>query len=611
MSGTRAAQVTIDQLTYDYPLYAEGALKILTKRGAIEPLVMNHSQHVVQAAIDAQEAAGKPVRILELKARQTGLSTDAEGRIFHRCHLRPNRRAIIVAHVEESAKAIFDITRIYYENLPEGLQLPKRYFTRRNMQFAGTNSSLRVAMANKAGGRGLMAQYLHLSECAFYPNFKQVIAAVQQGVPGEPDSMVIGESTPNGHNDFYDWWQDTKAGRNDFTGIFIPWYDEPKYRRPVPSKGLGKLDEDEQELVHLYKLDDQQLQWRRWCIANNCRNDPEIFLQEYPSDDRSCFLASGRPAFDRRGTQVYLIMSGLEVDHLNNQQRAEAPPLMDLEWDAEKKAPRFIESTRPNSGHGCRLYRPPKERVKYMIGMDIAEGVRGGDRSAIAVLNRMTLDYEFFWYGWVPPEQLAVYGYWMWLWYNRCDEAVVPEFNNHGYTTITRLEDLGCTGLWHRPDSLEKTAPKTTDRVGYYTSTKTRDPLFNGMREYVRNAAIPERRHLSGRIEDPECVREMLTCVYENGRIDHLPNAHDDVVAAAAFALFGHRGLADAPLAPLPTSEMTEALALAERRRGAGAKLQVAEMLMAGVTAEELEQYDERMENERRARARREGGRSG
>jgi len=602
------SKVTVDELRGNYPLYAEGALKIQTKAGEILPLRLNHSQLAVEAAVKKQEAAGQPVRILELKARQTGLSTDAEARIFHRCHLRQNRRAIIVAHIEDSAKEIFEMTRTYYENLPEGLQLPRRIFNRRNIRFAGTNSSLRVAIANKSGGRGLTAQYLHLSEVAFYPKLKEVIAAVQQGVPALPDSMVIAESTPNGHNEFYEWWQDAKAGRNDFTPIFIPWYSEPTYRRRPPRAGLQHLDDDECELKEAYSLDDEQLAWRRWCIANNCRNDSEVFLQEYPSDDRTCFLASGRPAFDRKGVQLYIFMSGLETDP-RTMLRAEPPPLMDLEWDADRKAPRLIRSTRPGSGHGCRLLRPPRERVQYSLGLDVAEGVRGGDRSAIAVLNRMTLDFDFFWYGWTPPEQLAVYGYWLWLWYNQ--GLVIPEFNNHGYTTITTLENLGCTNIWRRPDSLEKTNARPTDRLGYLTSIKTRDPLFNGLREYVRNAADPDRVHQSGRIEDPECVREMLTCVYEKGRIDHLPNAHDDVVVAAALALFGHRGSEKEPLLPMPAQDVREALARAESLRGPGAKLTISEMLALGMSAADLEEHDAREYHARRAAMRRAGGRMG
>lgn len=598
--------VTIDDLRENYPLYAEGALKIYDKRARLVPLRMNHSQRVVQNAIDKLEREGKPVRLIELKARQTGLSTDAEGRLFHRCHLRPNRRAIIMAHIEESAKSIFDMTRAYYENLPEGLQLPKRYFSKRMIQFEGSHSSLRVAMANKMGGRGLTAQYLHMSECAFYTNLTGIIAAVQQAIPDDPDTIVIAESTPNGHNEFYEWWQDAKAGKNDFVPIFIPWYSDPTYTRRVPADGLGRLDEAEQELVDRYKLTDEQLQWRRWCIANNCRNDEETFLQEYPSDDRSCFLASGRPAFDYKGSQVFITMSGLETDS-DTGERAPQRLLMDLDWDAVNNAPILTTSVRQNSEHGCRLYRPPKERLVYMIGIDSSEGVKGGDRGSIAVLNRMSLDYEFFWYGWTPPEQLAVYAWWLHQWYNRAE--MIPEFNNHGYTVVNTLKNLGVEDfLWRRPASLEDPHAIESERVGYLTSSKTRHPLFNGMREYVRNAGNPKTRHMSGRIEDPEFVREMLGMIYDEDRIDHQPNTRDDVVAAAALALFGHRGNEKAPIEPLAPEAVRRALERVEAMRGPGSKLSIQEMMAIGITAEELERFDEQEQYSARAKLRRSGG---
>jgi hypothetical protein len=598
--------VTIDDLRENYPLYAEGALKIYDKRARLVPLVMNHSQITVQKAIEKLEREGKPIRLIELKARQTGLSTDAEGRIFHRCHLRPNRRAIIMAHIEESAKSIFDMTRAYYENLPGDLQLPKRYFSKRMIQFEGSHSSLRVAMANKMGGRGLTAQYLHMSECAFYVKLKQIIAAVQQSIPDDPDTMVIAESTPNGHNEFYDWWVDAKAGRNDFVPIFIPWYSDPSYVRRVPVDGIGTLDEPEQELVHRYKITDEQIQWRRWCIANNCRNDPDTFLQEYPSDDRSCFLASGRPAFDYKGSQVYITMSGLEADEVTGE-RAAQKLLMDLDWDEQAKSPILTTSTRQNSEHGCRLFRVPVERNRYMIGVDSSEGVKGGDRGSIAVLNRMTLDYEFFWYGWTPPEQLAVYAWWVHQWYNHAE--INPEFNNHGYTVVNTLKNLGAEDyLWRRLASLEDPNAIESERVGYLTSSKTRHPLFNGMREYVRNAGDPKRKHMSGRIEDPEFVKEMIGMVYDEDRIDHLPNSRDDVVAAAALALFGHRGNEKAPIEPLAPDEVRRVLERIEQMRGPGSKLSVSEMMAAGITAEELERHDEQEQYAARAKLRRSGG---
>jgi hypothetical protein len=604
-------KITIDQLRVDYPAYAEGCLKIVDKRQRLAPLVLNHSQGIVQAHINRLEAAHKPIRIIELKARQTGLSTDAEGRIFHRCHLRDHRQGLVVAHVEPAARKIFRMSRIFYENLPEQLRLPKKYFTKGLIEFESTGSAMQVVVANKMGGRAFTAPYIHFSEAAFYPNLKEVIAGALQAVPSHEDTIVIFESTPFGHNEFYDLWQAAKAGDNDFVPIFVPWFDEPTYRMNPPKKGLGTLDDDELELVDRFKLDDEQLAWRRWCIPNNCGGDAEVFLQEYPSDDRTCFLASGRPAFDRKGVQIYIVMAGLEP-RLDGT-RVEKKPLMDLSYDRERKAPVFTPSpvqAKASRAHGCRLYRPPVERVLYTMGADVAEGVRGGARSSIAILNRMTLDYEFFWYGWTPPEQLVTYMDWIGRWYNNAE--ALPEYNNHGYTVVSGLTALGYPSMWYRPESFEKQSPGQGERMGYLTNRNTRQWLFNCISEYVRNRAIPEKSHLSGLLEDPECVGEMLTSVYDKkitDRIDKLPGTLNDVVFAAALALFAHKGDPNASIEPLPFHDLRDRLEPLRLKRRHGERISPAELLVHGLTAEELEQADEEEHARARSRANQTGGR--
>ena len=63
--------------------YIESFLKIKTKEGKIVPFKLNESQEKLYRAIMEQVEAGKPVRIIILKARQMGFSTLTEGLIFH------------------------------------------------------------------------------------------------------------------------------------------------------------------------------------------------------------------------------------------------------------------------------------------------------------------------------------------------------------------------------------------------------------------------------------------------------------------------------------------------------------------------------------------------
>ena len=60
------------RLYTDFPYYSRHALKIRTKEGEIQPLVLNPAQELLQEAVDKQfEAEGK-IRVVILKARQQG-----------------------------------------------------------------------------------------------------------------------------------------------------------------------------------------------------------------------------------------------------------------------------------------------------------------------------------------------------------------------------------------------------------------------------------------------------------------------------------------------------------------------------------------------------------
>ncbi len=48
------------------------------------------------------------------------------------------------------------------------------------------------------------------------------------------------------------------------------------------AKEILNLTAEEEDMIKLYGLNFSQIKWRRWCIANNCGGDVELFKQEYP-----------------------------------------------------------------------------------------------------------------------------------------------------------------------------------------------------------------------------------------------------------------------------------------------------------------------------------------
>ena len=153
----------------DFPFYAKSALKIRTKEGAIQPLVLNAAQRILDDAVSKQVAAEGKVRVIILKARQQGLSTYTGGYLYHAVSQQPARKAMVITHHADSTRALFDMTKRYHENCPEILRPHTKYSSRRELSFDVLSSSFVVATAGgDSVGRGETLTHLHASELAFW-----------------------------------------------------------------------------------------------------------------------------------------------------------------------------------------------------------------------------------------------------------------------------------------------------------------------------------------------------------------------------------------------------------------------------------------------------------
>ncbi len=91
--------------------YIEACLKIRTKSGAVVPFHLNAAQGKLYAAAKRQQDAGRPVRLIILKARQLGFSTLTEALLFHACATRENTHALVVAHREDATANRFRMSK--------------------------------------------------------------------------------------------------------------------------------------------------------------------------------------------------------------------------------------------------------------------------------------------------------------------------------------------------------------------------------------------------------------------------------------------------------------------------------------------------------------------
>jgi hypothetical protein len=283
------------RLRSDFPHYAAKCLKIRTKSGRVEPFVFNRVQAYVHAELENQKAQSGRVRALVLKGRQQGCSTYVGGRFYHSATHRKGLKVFILTHEDEATKNLFEMVQRFHDHCHILVKPSTGAANAKELNFDQLDSGYKVGTAGTKGvGRSATIQLFHGSEVAFWPHAETHASGVLQAIPDEDGTEVILESTANGvGNFFHQRWRDAETGASDYIPIFIPWFWQEEYRKPVP-EGFG-LDEEETEYAALYGLDLEQMAWRRSKIID--LKDPMLFKQEYPANAAEAFQMSGHDAY--------------------------------------------------------------------------------------------------------------------------------------------------------------------------------------------------------------------------------------------------------------------------------------------------------------------------
>ena len=496
--------------------YIESCLKIKTKSGTVVPFRLNDAQRKLYAVAKRQQDAGKPVRLIILKARQLGFSTLTEGLIFHACATRKNVNALIVAHREDATANLFRMSKLFYDELPAPVKPMLRASNAQELVFEnpsklrserearpGLRSRIRCATAGGRGiGRSDTLQCVHLSEYAFWPDGADgkasTLAGILQAVPSLPGTMVVIESTANGFEDFKERWDAAVAGENDFEPVFFAWFENPDYSMPVVPG--TEWTPEERDLKAAYRLTDGQLQWRRWCIANNCGGSLDMFRQEYPASPGEAFLHSGTGVFDNE--QIVLRLERLPSP-------AGRGEFTDGEW------------TESETG-AITLYELPEEGVPYVLGGDTAG--EGSDYFTAIVIDNVTgriaakLRQKYS-----EPEYVRQI-YALGRFYNDALVAIETNFSTY---PVMKLQEMEYPNQYsrEREDTYTRQMRKS---YGFRTDRQSRPRAIANLVEVF--SSHPEW------FTDRELLEEMLTfCYNEDHRPEALAGKHDDLVMGAAI----------------------------------------------------------------------------
>lgn len=284
-----------ERLDTDLEYFAEHYLKIRPKAGGLVPFKFNPVQRKLHQIIEEQRAKTGMVRIVVLKARQEGVSTYVAGRYYHKTIKKPGFLTAIVAHEKPAVRNLFGLVKRMHDLMPDDMRPVTGASNAEELKFSNIDSGYLVSVATEDGaGRSSTAQALHASEAAFWVNLKEQLAALMETVPDLPDTEIIVETTGNQFGDeFHQFWCKALAGENSFKAVFLPWSEDPTYRKAVPDDFA--MTAEEKQLAELHNLDAEQIYWRRCKIAD--KGDINYFKREYPLTPDEAFLASSFDSF--------------------------------------------------------------------------------------------------------------------------------------------------------------------------------------------------------------------------------------------------------------------------------------------------------------------------
>lgn len=545
----------VERYRRQFPRFAEEQLKVRPKEGgAAVPMKLNTVQRLLEDTAQAQLRDTGLVRIVTLKGRQQGGTTWTAARGFQRAVLNANSHYCMVAHDKKTVEeAMFPMTRLFYDSMSRDIRPMVNYQSKKLWTFEnpdaktrpdrpGLQSQITVDTArNIHSGTGKTIHFLHLSESSKYgnPEFcSQLASALFQSVPSAPGTAIVIESTAFVTGDWFKGMTDRAARGNDlYKFVFLPWVLQEEYRLPLqPEEKIVNLSSDEKYLVKKFKLEPEQLKWRRMkieeLVSESIGRDiaEQLFQMEYPHDPESAWISLDLSAFD----QAKLI----------EMKRMLRAPMRVADVFP---GPRVLDNPRG----ALSIWEEPVRGELYDLGVDVATGTEGGDWSVGEVIHRKTKAQVAEFRTHLGPLDLAEAMYWLGLYYNTAQVGV--EVDGIGFATNDAMNKMNYPNLyiWRTRGEV---VPRLTKHSGWQTSNTSKKLMVSTARHRIGRGEAPIRSV----VLHNELQRFAVIPLPSGGETYAASTGNDDACLAWMISLmisedeeFGH--MAEGP-APSPKS---------------------------------------------------------
>lgn len=512
-------------------LLIEVAFYIVDKKKKSVPFFLNEVQ---RDFISKYEEWGTKKAYFILKGRQQGFTSLITAMQLSFAIVQKNFSGFTLADSGDNTRAIFnDKARTVYTRLPEELKPTEKFNSVNELFFDKLNSSWRIATATDQVGRSRTLNFVHFSEVAFY---ECSLANLQKGI-GEAmteDAFRVYETTANGFNEAKDLWDS-----NTCYNLFYEWWRTSEYR----SNEYEYLETNDPwllERIEVLKskgLDKEQITW--YCKKYDSYLDKNTIKQEYPITPEEAFISSGDCVFDKEALVNQIIrcqaLQPLKKGYFTykkiaNPIKDSKGETVDIEWQIKD-----IEFEERVDGY-ITIHEEPRvkydndekiiiAKCPYVLGGDTAgtgidyftgKMIDNTNGRTVATLRKQKIDEDLY-----GEQMLCLAKY-----YN---DALIGIETNYSRHPIRVIQKYGYTNLYLR-ERVDEVSKKVERVYGFETTRKTKPIIIGELVELMRDPSIEV---------DTETLKEMTTFVKkDNGKMEAIEGAHDDLVMAKAIAHF-------------------------------------------------------------------------
>ena len=566
------------RIRYDFAFWAAMFVYIKRKGGGTDVLFrLNRPQRKLIARLEKMRKAGKPIRLILLKARQWGGSTAIQIymawlQLVHEVGLN----SLIIAHQgtgSDEIKDMFDrmikqypiemlheLGDAYVPNEPKLVGVGKSGSIFRVPQ---RNCKLKIGTAERPNScRGGDYNLVHLSEVALWKETEgkkpeDIVRSACSGILLRPYTMIVYESTPNGvGNFFHKEYLAAKQGISQFEAMFVAWFEIEQYELPFADEAEEcefalKLFENrhndevksnrEQPGTYLWWLWEKgaTLEAIHWYIAERSKfTDHGDMASEFPSDDIEAFTYSGRKVFSNEDVEQF-------------RSACRAPRWKGEIYGNADEGEDAIEGLRFKKETDGRLFmwhdveRSDTEEVtdRYLGVVDVCKGhTKNADFADILVIDRLfMMDGEppvvaAEWHGHIDMDKLAWKAMQVAAYYDNAllvIESNTLETNNtkgEAEYILTLIHDVYGKQLYARKQSAEDIRQGLPKKFGYHTNPLTKKVVIYNLKVVIREHLYIER--------EEACLDEYLTYVEtEDGKFEAMEGYHDDRLMTRAIGM--------------------------------------------------------------------------